>query len=583
MLTPTLTDDAPKSPLVADGNNENTTAALPNFEKLSKSNIDHDILGTYFNARASKIAQFIHPSKNASALIEIGDKHISKGRTQSALQAYKNAVKLDPDMVEAYKKLIPTLLSRGNVKGADYYYSCLIDLTSSHPDYLHGYLLFRIAFFGNNEGEYSRIEDKLHALVSQNPKNTQILNTQGVFDLVYKKDKTAAKKYFNDALSIDSKNVDAINNLGIILQRESKSAKAIELYKKAISINPRHIAAYENLSSVLLSQDRVSETLKILTKAESLGLDLSKEWNHNIGWLLLLDGQLEKAKAWYLNKIEEEPHNNLLFNNLAVCLEELKEEQDALKNYQKATEIYLDRKSKDSSLEDHRAYHAFYNLMRLLQKKGNFKLLEIISKKILNIDRSNALGLYYRGSARLQLRKFKSAKESLQLALARDKKLLSAYLDLSFILITEDRDYDAAIQTINECLRNGISDDLVLTNLAYAYVKSGELKKAKETLGKLADANIPNATATRGLISYYEGDFKGGNKYYEDAIGRISPARLSESRQVWLYEQANYWLRNSNIKKSKTALSKAKSLGNVSFIYRDILSLEAEIKEQLKR
>jgi len=71
-----------------------------------------------------------------------------------------------------------------------------------------------------------------------------------------------AKYLYNKVLELDSNNLDAINNLGIIYQILGKTNEAIEFYKKAIDINPNFTDCHHNLKLIYFKVGDLENSLK---------------------------------------------------------------------------------------------------------------------------------------------------------------------------------------------------------------------------------------------------------------------------------------------------------------------------------
>ena len=71
-----------------------------------------------------------------------------------------------------------------------------------------------------------------------------------------------AKNLYNKVLEIDSNNLDAINNLGIIHHILGKTNEAIEFYKKAIEINSNFADSHHNLKLIYFKVGDLENSLK---------------------------------------------------------------------------------------------------------------------------------------------------------------------------------------------------------------------------------------------------------------------------------------------------------------------------------
>lgn len=79
-----------------------------------------------------------------------------------------------------------------------------------------------------------------------------------------------AKKQYQDVLRLDSKHIQALNNLGVIYIQEKKFIAAQKNLKKAIIINPNYVDPYYNLACLYAIRGEVPQSLSYLKKAIKL-------------------------------------------------------------------------------------------------------------------------------------------------------------------------------------------------------------------------------------------------------------------------------------------------------------------------
>jgi tetratricopeptide (TPR) repeat protein len=518
-------------------------------------------------------------SQSPKSLVEIGDFHVAKGEIKQAIKPYKNAIRLDKNMVDAYKKLIPLLIGTGDREMADDYYRQLLSVTSNHPQILNEYLTFRMAFH-SSPGELDKTENELLSLVKSQPREVSFLVTLGILYLFYKPSPKKAQKSFEKALSLDPHSIDATNNLGVCFQQQKKYDLAISHYLKALEINKYYSPGYENLASAHSAQGKLEDALEYLEKAKSFGIRLLPNWDHAYGWLLLRLKKFEQAALWYEDKIKSEPLNNFLYNNLGVCYENLNKVTEAKIYYKQSVEIYLTKINKSDNNRDARALDAFNNVCRHLQKDAKYDELEKYAKLMIKLDPSSSSGHYYLGAASIQLKKYNLAKGELELSLRLNDNFIEPYIDLSYIYDMITHEHSKAVEILEKASSKGLIDELIINNLTYAYIKSGNLTKAKGLLDKAPSS--PNIYATKGLAAFYEGNYARGNEYYKMAVEQVAEKNKLQAKQIWKYEEAAFWYRKNKSQKALSILSEAKNMSSEYPTYTHIKNLESSIKAELK-
>ena len=582
MFTPVMAKPEHREPSLVKGENENVQK-LPRFEEHGMVHFATDFQESldYLAARRTKIVHQLNPAGNPRAVVELGDIHLAKKELKLAEKAYRDAIRKDPSLIDAYKKLIPLLVARSDLRLASIYYERFVKATNSHPEALHEYLLFRLTFFSQESGEIKSIQSRLRELIKENPEQPELRVTLGITVLVYESDAQKARPIFQDVLDEYPENIDALNNIGICFQRKEQFDKAYKCYRKALTINPKYSPAYENIASNYVSQKKFDEALAALLEGRDANLQYTPLWDHNTGWLMMLTGKMSDAKSWYIKKIKEEPNNNLLFNNLGACYEHLGDLDAALENYQKAVKLTLGIKERLPAYDDPRALNGFHNLCRLLQKENNFPLLEAVAKHLLTFQPNSPAGFYYLGGARIQLKKHQAARAALEKSIAIEDGVAAPYIDLSFLLECILHEYSDAVQLLETAMEKGLHDEYIINNLAFAYVKNRQVDDAERLLD--FKETYPNTTATRGLVEFYKGNFEAGNKLYRQALNGIKEGKKDEAKQIWHYEQAAFWFRQDDLDKTMKYLDQAKSFGEGSYIYSDILRLEGEVRLEKKR
>ncbi len=112
-------------------------------------------------------------------------------------------------------------------------------------------LSFQLGISYLNEGNYQQAYLHFQKSHSINPKNKETLNSLGLIHMHFE-DLQKARGFFLDAINLDSNFSKAYNNLGIVYIKMSMWNEAIEQFKKALS-NPMYQnpeTAYFNLGNV---------------------------------------------------------------------------------------------------------------------------------------------------------------------------------------------------------------------------------------------------------------------------------------------------------------------------------------------
>jgi len=138
-----------------------------------------------------------------------------------------------------------------------------------------------------------------------------------------------AIKSHEKALAIKPDFVEALNNLGIALQKTKRVDQAFDVYQKALSLNPGLTDAYNNLGLLYQEKDKMGKAIENFEKAFELDPGFTKAYC-NLAELFERTNQLEKARenveiALSINEVH--PFANCI---LAILLRREEKYQDAL-------------------------------------------------------------------------------------------------------------------------------------------------------------------------------------------------------------------------------------------------------------
>ena len=212
-------------------------------------------------------------------------------------------------------------------------------------------------------------------------------NLVRAFDLLKKNDFVNAKLIYENILSVDKKNFDALFFLGVILIKFKNYKKARELLEQVVLIKPNFADAYNNI-----------------------GICLEK--------LNDLDG----AKKNYNLAIDNRPNFAEAYNNIGVVFQKLRNFDQAIFQYKKAISyknLYLD---------------AYINLANLFKETKQFE--EAIKNYDFAINLNPNLAEVYnnKGNALKEIRKFEEAIKNYDLAINLNPNFAEAYFNTATTL-----------------------------------------------------------------------------------------------------------------------------------------------------
>ena len=212
-----------------------------------------------------------------------------------------------------------------------------------------------------------------------------------------------AERLYREILEIEPTQLDANNNLGVLLQSSNRLEEAEKSYKKAIELKPDYAEAHYNLGNTLYNLKKFDEAEKSYKKAIELKPDYLGA-HQNLGITFNKLGHLEKAKECYEKVIEINPNYPVSHNNLGNIQKDLGRLDEAEKSYKKAIELKPDYAD------------TYSNLGNILKDLGRFEEAEASHRKAIEL-KPDSLGAHYNlGLVLYSLNQFKKAADEFLLA-----------------------------------------------------------------------------------------------------------------------------------------------------------------------
>jgi tetratricopeptide (TPR) repeat protein len=182
-----------------------------------------------------------------------------------------------------------------------------------------------------------------------------------------------AERLYRVVLKADRTNLDANNNLGVLLFNLGRFDEAEKYYRKAIEFKPDFLQAYFNLGNTLNILGRFDEAEAFCNKALELKPDFI-EGHFNLGNILFNLNKLEEAKTSFNKAIKLKLDYVEAHNNLANTLTKMKRFDEAEIAYKKAIELNPD------------FVDAHNNLGTLLHQLGKYDAAEKSFSKAIELN-----------------------------------------------------------------------------------------------------------------------------------------------------------------------------------------------------
>jgi predicted O-linked N-acetylglucosamine transferase (SPINDLY family) len=217
-------------------------------------------------------------SQKALKFFEKGSSLQSSGDHKKAVNAFKEAILIQPDFVEAHNNL-------------GLAYLALSDAPKAELSFLEAHKI--------------------------DPKNSIILNNLGVACRIQVK-LDEAISFHKQAIDSNPNYKEAHNNLGAALSSSGKAEQAADSYKKAIKIDPKYAEAHNNLGGLLTKQGKLDMAIKEIETAIQIKPKYGQAYC-NLGNALKDMGKIGEAALAYGNALDANPSDSISYSNFLFC------------------------------------------------------------------------------------------------------------------------------------------------------------------------------------------------------------------------------------------------------------------------
>ena len=261
-----------------------------------------------------------------------------QGKWEEALTCYQKALELQPDCIEAEVNLANALYAQGKLspeKQAQYaevnynlgvarqkagdlktavdYYRQAIRLKS---DWAQAH--YHLGNALKQQGQLEEAAEFYQQALSLQP-DAAVYNNLGNV-LQQQGQLKAAVECYQQAIRLQPDCSQTHYNLGNVLQQQGQLKAAVECYQQAIRLQPDLAQAHQNLGNVLQKQRQLEAAVECYQQAIRLQPDLAQA-HYNLGNVLQKQGQLKAAVECYQQAIRLQP--NWAQAKFSICMSQL--------------------------------------------------------------------------------------------------------------------------------------------------------------------------------------------------------------------------------------------------------------------
>jgi tetratricopeptide (TPR) repeat protein len=431
-------------------------------------------------AHALKVLSSIPDSARSAKLYSaLGAAYEQRKDYKNAIDAYKHAIVLDRDNLDAIRGLAENEMNDGQFQAALEQYKVIAD---SNPEDAQTYV--RMADIYRRQGKYDQALENLKRAETLVPDTMDVpysiaavYQAQGRYDEAAKilQDLIKKTEKSETGTSQADRNNRAIfvERLGMIYREQENYTAAVETFRKMLPLGDENarsgyqeiIDTYRDAKQWPQATAAAKEAVQKLPNDRDLRMVLDAQ--------LADTGQLDQAVADMRSMLKGGAEDRDVYVRLGIVYTRAKQWNDALQALAKAEEV--------SSKADDKAYVIFLR-GDLYQRQKNFDAAEVEFKKVLSMtpptDPQAAATLNYLGY--MNADRGVKLEESLNLI----KQALTfepnnpAYLDSVGWAYFKLGKYDLAEDNLNKAASHMGSDPTVQEHLGDLYQKTGRLKLA---------------------------------------------------------------------------------------------------------
>jgi tetratricopeptide (TPR) repeat protein len=431
-------------------------------------------------AHALKVLSSIPDSARSAKLYSaLGAAYEQRKDYKNAIDAYKHAIVLDRDNLDAIRGLAENEMNDGQLEAALEQYKVIAD---SNPEDAQTYV--RMADIYRRQGKYDQALENLKRAETLVPDTMDVpysiaavYQAQGRYDEAAKilQDLIKKTEKSETGTSQADRNNRAIfvERLGMIYREQENYTAAVETFRKMLTLGDENarsgyqeiIDTYRDAKQWPQATAAAKEAIQKLPNDRDLRMVLDAQ--------LADTGQLDQAVTDMRSMLKGGAEDRDVYVRLGIVYTRAKQWNDALQALAKAEEV--------STKADDKAYVLFLR-GDLYQRQKNFDAAEVEFKKVLSMtpptDPQAAATLNYLGY--MNADRGVKLEESLNLI----KQALTfepnnpAYLDSVGWAYFKLGKYDLAEDNLNKAASHMGSDPTVQEHLGDLYQKTGRLKLA---------------------------------------------------------------------------------------------------------
>ena len=434
-----------------------------------------------YESAESILSRYLESSpEDSGALLLLGSTRAADGRFEDAAAAFRKAISLDAENVEAFNNLGVTLRQSGQNDAAVRAFNQALSLDRDRGD-IHYNLgnLYKVI------GDQGKATEHYRAAIASDPRVSMAYNNLGNL-LLGQGDVGGAIEVFRDGLQVDPNHPSLHYNLGVAYQFQEMPEQAISSYEQALKSRPGWPAALNNLGVLYQKTNHLQEAKRAFLEAVKTEPDDATALN-NLGTVKALLGDVDAAVADFQRSLRVTPEYERPAENLAQLLQAHPE----VENAPKILESLATRYQRNQIVQQARAENAL--------GRGDYPTAEAALEVLVDRDSSDRYALRMLGVLAFRRGDTERAQEFFRRLEALHPPDRSYRKDVARVQLEEGK-HEAALKTIDGYLRQEPEDLDGLVCRGDILMEQGRNPEALDFLKGLAD-QFPDSTRVLSRIA----------------------------------------------------------------------------------
>ena len=346
----------------------------------------------------------------------------------------------------------------------------------------------QVALEHQRKGELIKAEAHYNQILSQNPHDPDALHLLGVLHQLTGRIANSIS-LINRAIRLCPTNPNFYNSLGTSMKRDADFKKAKQCYEKALNLNANHPEALYNLAGIYYAISNYGTALLYYQRAVEVKRDFPEAMNNMAATLNML-GQYQTAIDWCNLAIKISPKYSEAYNNMGNSFLSLGKLESAIRCYENAI-----------SLAGENA-EILCNLANAFQEIGEAEKAIVSYKKAIEINPTYGKAYNNLGTAYRSKRSLGKAEEQFKIAIKLSPEDVEAYHNIGNIYYDRG-DYNTAIVWYRKAISIQPDKTQTLVNLGIACNEIGQSEKALAYYEKALQTDANDSKTICHLVHEY--------------------------------------------------------------------------------